>query len=80
MATLNTFRGLLVAGAALAVVVAVAYQQWAAAGILTLGILAHIALWVRIHRERVAGGTGAQATDGGPARSGEDQIGTPSGS
>ena len=56
MATINMFRGLLVAGAALAVIIALAYGQWAAAGILTLGILAHIALWVRIHRERSASG------------------------
>jgi hypothetical protein len=54
MATINMFRGLLVAGAVLAVVIAVAYGQWAAAGILTLGIAAHAALWVRLHRERTA--------------------------
>lgn len=54
MATINMFRGLLVAGAALAVVIAVAYGQWAAAGILTVGILAHVALWVKLHREREA--------------------------
>lgn len=78
MATINMFRGLLVAGAALAVVVALAYQQWAAAGILTLGILAHIALWVRIHRERAAGVLDPQAVQA--PRGGDDQIGTPSGS
>ena len=54
MGTINTFRGLLVAGAVLAVIVALAYQQWAAAGILTLGIAAHAALWVRLYRERAA--------------------------
>ena len=56
MATINMLRGLLVAGAALAVVIALAYGQWAAAGILTVGILAHAALWVRLHRERTAAG------------------------
>ena len=56
MATINMFRGLLVAGAVLAVVIAVAYGQWAAAGILSLAIAAHAALWVRMHRERAASG------------------------
>ena len=58
MATINMFRGLLVAGAVLAVIVAILYQQWAAVGILSLGILAHAALWVRLHRERAAGNAG----------------------
>lgn len=61
MATINMFRGLLVAGAALAVVIAVAYGQWAAAGILTLGILAHVALWVKLHRDRAAAGNQASS-------------------
>jgi hypothetical protein len=50
MATINMLRGLLVAGAVLAVIVAAAYQQWAAVGILTLGIVAHALLWVHLHR------------------------------
>ena len=56
MATLNMFRGLLVAGAVLAAVIAVAYQQWAAAGILLVGILAHAGLWVYLHKQRSASG------------------------
>lgn len=55
MATLNMLRGLLVAGAALAVVIAAVLGQWAAALILTAGIVAHGALWVRLHREKTAG-------------------------
>lgn len=47
-------RGLLVAGAALAVVVAVVQGQWAAAAILTVGILAHGGLWVWLHRNKAA--------------------------
>lgn len=54
MASINMLRGLLVAGAVLAAIVAAAYQQWAAVFILVLGILAHAALWVRLHREREA--------------------------
>ena len=50
MATINTLRGLLVAGAVLAVVVAAAYQQWTAAVILSLGIAAHAGLWVYLRR------------------------------
>ncbi len=53
-------RGLLVAGAVLAVVVAVVQGQWAAAAILTAGILAHGALWVRLHRDKAAAGAGDQ--------------------
>lgn len=54
-------RGLLVAGAALAVLVALVQGQWAAALILTAGILAHAALWVRLHRDKTAAGpTSAQ--------------------
>lgn len=47
-------RQLLVAGAVVAAIVAAAYQQWPAVIILVLGVLAHIALWVRIHREKAA--------------------------
>lgn len=54
MATLNMLRGLLVAGAALAAVIAAVLGQWAAALILTAGIVAHGALWVRLHREKAA--------------------------
>lgn len=54
MATINMLRGLLVAGAVLAAIVAAAYQQWAAVLILSMGVLAHAALWVRLHRDRAA--------------------------
>jgi hypothetical protein len=62
VASINMLRGLLVAGAVLAAVVAAAYQQWAAVFILMLGVLAHLALWVRLHREREE----AQRTGGQP--------------
>lgn len=54
MATINMLRGLLVAGAVLAAVVAAVYQQWAAVFILMAAVVAHGALWVRLHRERQA--------------------------
>lgn len=54
MATINMLRGLLVAGAVLAAVVAAVFQQWAAVLILLAAIVAHAALWVRLHRERAA--------------------------
>ncbi|MPZ71766.1 MAG: hypothetical protein GEU74_00815 [Nitriliruptorales bacterium] len=64
MATINMFRGFLVAGAVLAVVIAAVYQQWAAVVILSVGIAAHVALWVRLHRERAA--ASAAAPPGSP--------------
>lgn len=66
MATINMMRGLLVAGAVLAVVVAVVLGQWAAAVILSAGIVAHAALWIRLHRERSAA---TQPADQPPAAS-----------
>ena len=54
MATINMFRGFLVAGAVFAVIVAAVYGQWAAVAILSLAIAFHAALWVRLHRERAA--------------------------
>ena len=54
MATINMLRGLLVAGAVLAAVVAAVYQQWIAVFILMAAVVAHGALWVRLHRERQA--------------------------
>lgn len=56
MATINMFRGLLVAGAVLAAIIALAYQQWAAAGILLVGILAHAGLWVYLAKQRSTSG------------------------
>ena len=52
MDSMNTLRGLLVAGAVLAAVIAAAYQQWAAVVILSVGILAHFAMWLHLHRAR----------------------------
>ena len=52
MAAVNMLRGLLVAGAVLAAVIAAAYQQWAAVIILSLGIAAHAAMWGHMHRSR----------------------------
>lgn len=50
MASMNTLRGLLVAGAVLAAVIAAVYQQWSAVAILSVGILAHFAMWAHLHR------------------------------
>ncbi len=54
METINMFRGILVAGAVFAAVVAAVLGQWPATAILGAGIVAHAALWVRLHRERKA--------------------------
>ena len=52
MASVNMMRGLLVAGAVLAAVIAAAYQQWPAVIILSVGILAHFGMWLHLHRTR----------------------------
>ena len=62
METLNMLRGLLVAGAALAVVIALVLGQWAAALIVTAAIGAHVALWVQLHREKSAAQPGKAQT------------------
>lgn len=54
MATINMFRGFLVAGAVFAVLIAAVYGQWAVVVILSVAIAAHAALWVRLHRDRQA--------------------------
>lgn len=54
MATINMLRGLLVAGAAFAAFLAAIYQQWEAVLLLVVGIAAHGALWVHLHRSRQA--------------------------
>lgn len=54
MATINMLRGILVAGAVFALVIAVIYGQWVAAFILGAGVAMHAALWARLHRERTA--------------------------
>ena len=61
MANINMLRGILVAGAVFAAVVAAFVGQWVAAFILGAGIAAHAALWVRIHRDRTAGQTPPRA-------------------
>ena len=66
MATINMFRAFLVAGAVLAIIIAAAYQQWAAVAILSVGVAAHAMLWVRLHRERA---TALDAPAGQPATS-----------
>ena len=69
MATINMFRAFLVAGAVLAIIIAAAYQQWAAVAILSVGVAAHALLWVRLHRERSAAPEaphGQPATSSGP--------------
>lgn len=50
MPTINMLRGLLVAGAALAAIIAAALGQWVATLILVIGIAFHGALWVQLHR------------------------------
>jgi hypothetical protein len=54
MATINMLRGLLVAGAAFAALLAALYGQWSAVLLLVVGIAAHGALWVHLHRTRDA--------------------------
>lgn len=54
MATINMLRGLLVAGAAFAALVAAIYGQWSAVALLLVGIAGHGALWVHLHRSRDA--------------------------
>lgn len=50
MQSINSMRALLVAGAAVAFVLAAAQQMWTAAAVLGVGIAAHGALWLRLHR------------------------------
>jgi len=50
MSTLNMMRGLLVGGAAFAVLVALLFGLWSVAAILGLGIAAHAALWAHLYR------------------------------
>ena len=70
MATINMFRAFLVAGAVLAIIIAAAYQQWAAVAILSVGVAAHALLWMRLHRDRAktpdAPPPGQPATSNGP--------------
>lgn len=50
MSTLNTMRAMLVGGAVFAAVVAMVFGRWSVAAILAVGIAAHAALWVYLHR------------------------------
>ena len=52
MATINMLRGVLVAGAALAAVIAAVYGQWVAAFVLFVAVVAHGVLWLHLHRTR----------------------------
>lgn len=54
MANINMLRGILVAGAVFAAVLAAIFGQWVATFILGAAIAAHGAYWVRLHRERTA--------------------------
>jgi hypothetical protein len=54
MATINMLRGLLVAGAAFAALIAGVYGQWGAVLLLLVGIAAHGALSVHLHRTKAA--------------------------
>lgn len=53
MSSLNMMRGLLVGGAAFAVLVALVFGLWSVAIILGVGIAAHAALWVHLYRSGV---------------------------
>jgi hypothetical protein len=50
MESLNTMRAILVAGAVVAALIAAAFGVWSAAGVLTVGVVAHGAMWWYIHR------------------------------
>lgn len=50
MSTLNTARAILVGGAAIAALIAAAYQEWAVVAILAVGLAAHAGLWVWLYR------------------------------
>ncbi|HVL98152.1 MAG TPA: hypothetical protein VM324_02535 [Egibacteraceae bacterium] len=50
MSTINTMRGLLVAGAVFAALVAALFGQWSVVVILGVGIAAHAGLWVHLSR------------------------------
>jgi hypothetical protein len=50
MASLNAMRGILVAGAVVATLVAAASGMWAVVAILGVGLVGHALLWVHLHR------------------------------
>ena len=50
MESLNLMRAILVGGAVIAAIVSAALGSWAAALVLCVGIAAHAAMWVYIHR------------------------------
>lgn len=49
---MNSLRILLVGAAAIAAATAAVYGMWAVTGVLTVGIVAHGALWLYLHRQR----------------------------
>lgn len=49
---MNTLRIVLVGLTAIAAVVSAVFGLWAVAGWLTVGVVAHGALWVHLHRQR----------------------------
>lgn len=50
MQSVNTMRVVLVAGAVLAAIIAVALGYWVAAVVLLAGVAAHAAMWVYLRR------------------------------
>ncbi len=50
--SLNTLRGILVGGAALAVIVGAIYQLWVVVIVLGIGIVAHGLLWWYLYRQQ----------------------------
>lgn len=63
MSSINAMRGMLVAGAAFAAIVAVYFGQWSVVGILGIGIVAHGALTLHLRRSGV---TTSAAADSPP--------------
>jgi hypothetical protein len=51
MDAVNSLRAVLVAGAALAAVVAAVAGMWLTVAILAVGLVGHGLLWVRLHRQ-----------------------------
>ncbi|MBA2530410.1 MAG: hypothetical protein H0V19_10720 [Euzebyales bacterium] len=50
MASVNMLRGVLVAGAVLAAIVAAAYRLWPVVGVLLVAVAAHGWMWAYLHR------------------------------
>lgn len=54
MDSLNTFRAVLVGAAVVAIIVAAGFGRWQVVAYLSVGVAAHVGLWVWMHRN---GGT-----------------------